>query len=1593
MKNFCPLPSYFLRKAFFLFIFLFILVFVVPSTAYAADRYWVGGSDGANTNDTSNWATSAGACGVGGGASVPGSSDNAIFTSSCTNGATLNANLNVYGLTIQSGYSGTITQGSGITLTTGSGNYTQADGVFSGSNASITHSQDFILNGGTFTSTSGTMVFQRDFHVTSGTFNHNSGNVTLSGSVAGADLACNNITFNTFTLNKDGHDAVIGSDCILPIAGTNPTIKVGVINTIYNNGTININGNLTITGRQYVQNAGAVLNISGTDITSNILTLNGGSITGNVDTINLHGDLNNSGNVLPDGLTLSMTGSGGISLSCGDVTWGSVIINKSGNGLTIGSNCTLPISGTNPTIAVGSNDSITNNGVLQITGNPTIQARDYNFNSTGTLSITGDTATFSRNLVLQSGTFPANITTLIVGGDLNNTNNVIGNGLDLTINSGNWTTFNCGNSSFDSLTISKTSGRFTVASNCTIGDFAYSATGSTDFYNPASAYTWTVTGDFTHSSSVDFGAANVSVLFGGSSTQTINKTSTGLFESPLKVNKAGGLIQLANNLTITTEACTIIEGIFYANGNDLNCSGGITVENGGTFRLIGDEVINGTFTGNLGAVVEYKGDGDSVADSYQVKDWEYADLKVNFTDSDDDLGVDAIVALNDSLVAYWNMDESSGTNVADSSSNSNDATATAGVTRVTGYSGSGYALSFDGSSGDYVTVSNSASLEFGAPLTISAWVKTSVTGWKWIMSRADWNYGLGVSNTGHLVWTVSGGNNRVSTGYLSDGEWHHVVATHDGTDLVLYMDGNQVGSWNDVVVSSSTSPIYLGRYANTNENWNGQIDDTRIYSRVITSTEINHIYRDLPESITSLDVNGDIVLSSGGFTAPLTLTLAGDFNKTSGTFTHNNGTLTLDGTSQSVYGSSTFYNLTKTVTSADTLTFVAGTTQTIANTLALNGASGNLLSLRSLSTGTRWNIDPQGTRNLSYLDVQDSNNINATAITSSGNNITDSGNNINWGFDIVAPVITLGSVSPDPGTDTTPTITGSVVDASGTVTSVEYQVDGTGGSWTSCLVDDGGFDESSESFTCTVGLALGDGTHTIYVRATDNSSNTTGGGSESSDEFVVDTGNPTAPGTPSTTTPTNSTSQTWSWSAASDSITSISSYAWRILNSLGSSVATGTTSATSVITNMVSGSYTFYVKAIDQAGNESGESSGGLVVEDLDTEDPAKTSLKEPKNKAFINTNKPDFTFEVTTDDVEVTNYKLKIDDEVLVEEINPDSPGGDNTRENDEAVIKYDDDQVTVTIKNSLSDGEHSWEIVAYDEAGNSSDSDSRKFTVDTDNPSVKVTQIGLTKKTTNLNDSEQIYTITTQKPIFYGETEKDSELIVEVGDYSCSTKTKSDVAWNCRINELMPVGTYEVLIKVTDKAGNTSELSNITLFITLSTLQTEVIETNVSDNKKSDDLKETNAQKEKEQKGNDSIDKEEKAEEKLEDSNIFYDTYDVSLKIVDDSGNPLPFVKVTMFSKPKETITNENGIAYFANVEPGEHTVVVEHDDKVGEQKIKVEGESEEISYTIAVEPANPFLNIWVILVISGLVLALVLLYIKHYRHVSKNKRNYNI
>ena len=111
-------------------------------------------------------------------------------------------------------------------------------------------------------------------------------------------------------------------------------------------------------------------------------------------------------------------------------------------------------------------------------------------------------------------------------------------------------------------------------------------------------------------------------------------------------------------------------------------------------------------------------------------------------------------------------------------------------------------------------------------------------------------------------------------------------------------------------------------------------------------------------------------------------------------------------------------------------------------------------------------------------------------------------------LDNQAPTISLNPLS-DPHSNSKPTLSGKAVDTVGYISSVQYQVDTTNLIWSNCTASDGSFTyEYEEDFNCKISTPLSEGTHTIYIRATDSNGYTTPLNEYSLDTFLVDTINP-----------------------------------------------------------------------------------------------------------------------------------------------------------------------------------------------------------------------------------------------------------------------------------------------------------------------------------------------------------------------------------------------------------------------------------------------------------------------------------------------------
>jgi len=207
------------------------------------------------------------------------------------------------------------------------------------------------------------------------------------------------------------------------------------------------------------------------------------------------------------------------------------------------------------------------------------------------------------------------------------------------------------------------------------------------------------------------------------------------------------------------------------------------------------------------------------------------------------------------ILGVWLLDEGTGNTTADSSGNGNDGTIVGAPAWVAGQSGS--ALQFNGSS-SYVTCGNAEALNVGV-FSVSFWYNFPATQyWNHMISRGEHHGGNpGAVNWGVMMYDAQQTilyetyNNTVKPSLsvnTTAGQWHHVVATHDGATMQLYHDGQLAGATSTAgILLDKNLPFIIGaqsRASGPSDFFNGSIDEVGYFSAVLTPDDVRAIMND-----------------------------------------------------------------------------------------------------------------------------------------------------------------------------------------------------------------------------------------------------------------------------------------------------------------------------------------------------------------------------------------------------------------------------------------------------------------------------------------------------------------------------------------------------------------------------------------------------------------------------------------------------------------------------------------------------------------------------------------------------------------------------
>lgn len=175
-----------------------------------------------------------------------------------------------------------------------------------------------------------------------------------------------------------------------------------------------------------------------------------------------------------------------------------------------------------------------------------------------------------------------------------------------------------------------------------------------------------------------------------------------------------------------------------------------------------------------------------------------------------------------------------------------------GVNSTKGKIGNG--TRFYGTSQGYLYNTNSPSLNIQTNFTIALWINvTQGSAGGSFVSKVKPVYAGGymfVMNNNAVrfsIYRATGFPNQMdldTTGSITDGKWHHLVGTYNGTGATVYIDGYKNVTKNYAVppATSEGMVFYVGGRYDTALILNGTLDEIYIFNRSMNASEVLDLY-------------------------------------------------------------------------------------------------------------------------------------------------------------------------------------------------------------------------------------------------------------------------------------------------------------------------------------------------------------------------------------------------------------------------------------------------------------------------------------------------------------------------------------------------------------------------------------------------------------------------------------------------------------------------------------------------------------------------------------------------------------------------------
>lgn len=223
------------------------------------------------------------------------------------------------------------------------------------------------------------------------------------------------------------------------------------------------------------------------------------------------------------------------------------------------------------------------------------------------------------------------------------------------------------------------------------------------------------------------------------------------------------------------------------------------------------------------------------------------------------------MALKDSLISHWKLEEASGTRV-DAHTSGNDLTDNNTVLQGTGIIGSCADYEKTNNEDLSITDASQTGLDITGDFSFSGWFNVeelaSVNARQGMFGKSESvgsqrSYSVSYEETDKLTLrTYEDGTTSPTVAEVTDaayfvsgdvGNWVYFAVSYDlssGT-TVFYKNGSSVASTKTGTtitgIFDGTAPFELGDY-NSGSEFDGLVDECSIWSRIITSSEVSEIY-------------------------------------------------------------------------------------------------------------------------------------------------------------------------------------------------------------------------------------------------------------------------------------------------------------------------------------------------------------------------------------------------------------------------------------------------------------------------------------------------------------------------------------------------------------------------------------------------------------------------------------------------------------------------------------------------------------------------------------------------------------------------------